>query len=193
MPRHSNFADILRLSNQICADGTAWKRNFFSRQQRTLDSPYIFSLGNGCGPEKNQNLSQFRDHFHHTNASRILAVSRFQWAWADFPRIPNALQSRSQSLRYPHPAERQPQTELVPVGSGFILPACNPCMRFHDEMAILWYPPSYQNSELVEFWIQKWFARPSPLAAIHGRAQCASNQIKYFIYTRDTKELLSAR
>lgn len=77
MPRHSNFAEILRLSSQICADGMAWKRNFFFRQQRTLDSLFIFSLGNGCGPEKNQNLSQFNDHFHNTKASRLLAVSRF--------------------------------------------------------------------------------------------------------------------
>ena len=73
MPRHSNFPDILRLSSEICADGMAWKRKLFPQQQRTLDSPFFLSLSNDYGPEKNQNLSKFREHFHDWKASRILS------------------------------------------------------------------------------------------------------------------------
>lgn len=73
MPRHSNFPDIFRLSSGICADGMAWKRKIFPQQQRTLDSPFLFSLSNDYGPEKNQNLSKFSEHFHHWKASRILS------------------------------------------------------------------------------------------------------------------------
>lgn len=73
MPRHSNFPDIFRLSSGICADGIAWKRKIFPQQQRTLDSPFLFSLSNDYGPEKNQNLSKFSEHFHHWKASRILS------------------------------------------------------------------------------------------------------------------------
>ena len=52
MPRHSNFPEPLRVSNRICADAKACKRNFFPQQQRTLDSRLILCLSAGNGPKQ---------------------------------------------------------------------------------------------------------------------------------------------